>query len=303
MSVGEARGSARTCWFDKSSRMLLLHGECRPPGEGQEPRVTSRNFAIEAKCRMIGGYLLVYFLFLYQNKTMPNKYEKNIDLQPIQISKADLEQIIGKLEALIKGANAAIPQKDQDYSISIGQDAETVSNDSWTDKDAFLHTPEVSTVFSARYYTSSKAAPIKQVSINLKHGWRQIHVEGHDSSQVFAFASSVKESFKEHHVIMGGPVFSGILFVFCLGAGYALLNLKMEGKWGIVSVICGFIFYITAIYFLFSDTKPFPGFAMYQQSASFIDRYGAVVGFWTSVIGITITAVQYLISFIAKKQP
>lgn len=220
---------------------------------------------------------------------MASEFENRIELGATKISKSDLESAFKKFEALVKRANSKIPEEKSNYSISLGHNIEKVSGKTWLDSEFYSNAPNISTEMHAEYRTFVEDAPISSITFSFYHHKREITVKGYDSAQVFAFTTVAKETFKNHNVILGGFGINSTLTILCFLAVYLffILSAKLTEKWQqILAGFLGIIFAILYGYLMFSENKAFPGFVFYQQSASFIERYGAQVGFWASILGI-----------------
>ena len=236
-------------------------------------------------------------------------------LPPIRATYSDIDVFVSDLEDLLKRAPADEKKPTVvcpvSYQVDRGKDSLTTRSLKSLLKQRDL--PNPATGFRITCLSFERDNPVSSVTIQFGDMFSSYDLRGSDQVLLFALRARLQSFTERYRIWLGGSTFQfGVFMIIMLVASICLTErLTVPGRnKPIVLLPLGLVFSITGIILLTGGYLGswFPQTAIYRDSASFIERNAALIGFWGFVASITtpiISAIaRQIISFIkSKPQP
>lgn len=244
--------------------------------------------------------LFVFALvFIYIPSVNASTYRKSSNFKPIKITYEDLSLLLQRIHAII-------PDTPKDQSLIINKllitdgklqiDIDLTSNFEFKKQERFPKT-----AFDLSYIFYNPDSKIQKIEFRFTDYQREVSVEGTDSDMVDSAFDSLVTIIEKHTYMFGGSLFRSGTGFNLIAVGLVLINLRtifsymkktLSDIWVIIWMILG------CLLILFTSILPFekwfPGFAIYAEPLSFIQKYTAEITF----IGTVLAAITSMISMI-----
>lgn len=235
-------------------------------------------------------------------------FKVQFSIDPIDISRNDLEIFKNNLKSLITTANKSENKAgNKYYAASFRINGSEISVKSWEAQDLYRYAPK--TLNNLHLYFSEHGKPISNVSLQMNHNYRAIIIEGSNQAQVESISKYVKSKLEEHSSFLNGMVTNTLLHFLIFFCIFLIINRIKSSKKILTQIIFGFFILLllsTDIYYSTPDNNFSEGFRLYAENVNIFEKYNSFIGaisFITTLFGVPILIEWYLNKFFNKNNP
>lgn len=234
---------------------------------------------------------------LVPSSLVDNEYSLETELPTLSLSYNEFWNIIDDVTNLINKFDPTFLKAEKYISLNDGIKNETIDNPT---KNSPLTVKKAYTLY---YVASNYAGTISKLNISFSDYKRSIIVKGNNMLEIQSVIDNLERSFSNHHKFISGPIFRIISWFILLICSFSLqYKISVEGERIKISARNGWpyfiglgllLFTITASWGVYDFELIFPGFLIYNEDISFINKYADYFTFWGFVI--TILGLAYTI--------
>jgi len=213
-------------------------------------------------------------------------YSKTVDLPPLRISFAELQDILNKGASLHTVANGSTPLWREEIELRKGELRIKITGRRLDPDGAKIPKDIDSFEYTA---VTRDSASISRLALNFADYRRSLSVEGQSPEQVDAVFSALREDLSKLSTSVGGSglkFFVGMPFIFILVSALIWLGfawLQMRRRILLVPISICTVFLLAVL--LLPIDALLAGFSAVRGDASFIVRYGPEISFYGLVVG------------------